>query len=204
MMVERMRTRIAADLHDDIASSLSSVALYSDILGRELRAQPGDVPVLLSRISALSREVMSNISLIVWAVDPRRDELAEVFQYFQRHAAQLCSAVGVSFVARLPDETKSIALTPDERRMVFLILKEALNNALKHSHCSHIFYACRIVDHTMEMTLQDDGKGFSPGDRTQGHGLQNMLARASTIGAQVAIDSNPGRGTTLQLSMRIA
>jgi len=204
LRVERMRTRIAADLHDDVASSLSSVALYSDVIQHELKDLPGDVPALLSRISNLSREVMGNIALIVWAVDPRRDELTEVFQYFQRHAAQLCSAAGISFVAQLPNDMKTAALTPDQRRTIFLILKEALNNALKHSKCSHVAYNCRIADHMMEMTLQDDGKGFVSDDTSKGHGLRNMSARASGIGAHVTIDSTPGVGTRLHLTMRIA
>jgi len=203
LKVERMRTRIAADLHDDIASSLSSVALYSDVIQRDLKNAPDDIRATLSRIRDLSREVMESIGLIVWAVDPRRDELAQVFQYFQQYATQLCTAAGISFQSNLLNEMKSVRLTPDERRTIFLILKEALNNTLRHSGCTRVTYHCRMNNKMLEMMLRDDGKGFTFGEQHDGHGLQNMRNRASSIGANVQIESASGEGTTISLSLRM-
>lgn len=203
LKVERMRTRIAADLHDDIASSLSSVALYSDVIQRDLTNAPDHIRATLSRIRDLSREVMESIGLIVWAVDPRRDELTQVFQYFQQYATQLCSAAGVSFLSNLPNDMKSVRLTPDQRRTIFLILKEALNNTLRHSGCSRVTYNCNMNNNMLEMMLRDDGKGFTSGEQQDGHGLQNMRNRASAIGANVQIESSSGEGTTISLCLRM-
>jgi hypothetical protein len=203
LKVERMRTRIAADLHDDIASSLSSVALYSDVIQRDLTNAPDHIRATLSRIRDLSREVMESIGLIVWAVDPRRDELTQVFQYFQQYATQLCTAAGVSFLSNLPNDMKSVRLTPDQRRTIFLILKEALNNTLRHSGCSRVTYNCNMNNNMLEMMLRDDGKGFTSGEQQDGHGLQNMRNRASAIGANVQIESSSGEGTTINLRLRM-
>jgi signal transduction histidine kinase len=202
--VERMRTRIAADLHDDIASSLSSVALYSDVIQRELQDAPEEVRMLLHRIRDISREVMESIGLIVWAVDPRRDELAQVFHYFQRHATQLCSAAGIEFACHLQEGIEAVRLTPDHRRTIFLIFKEALNNTVRHSGCSRVEFACTMNDHVLEIALNDNGRGFRLDGDIHGHGLQSMRARAAGIGAEIEINSQPGHGTALRARVRMA
>ena len=112
--MERMRRRIAADLHDDIASSLSSVAIYAAVIQQKLNEAPEEISSLLDRITELSRESMENIGLIVWSVDPQRDELIEVFRYFQRYAAQLSQAAGVEFSAKLSEGVATVLLTPEQ------------------------------------------------------------------------------------------
>ncbi len=203
LQMERMRRRIAADLHDDIASSLSSVGIYAAVIQQQLPVVPGDVTALLDRIRELSRETMENIGLIVWSVDPRRDELTEVFRYFQRYAEQLSKAAGVEFVSRLPEGVTSVLLTPEQRRTLFLILKEALNNSLRHSQCARIEFACALHGRTLELALTDDGRGFA-GRAGEGHGLHNMQSRGESIGALVEVASTPERGTTVRVTLRIA
>ncbi len=203
LKMERMRRRIAADLHDDIASSLSSVSIYAAVIQRQLQEIPEDTRSLLDRIRDLSRESMENIGLIVWSVDPQRDELTEVFRYFQRYATQLCQAAGVEFSTKLPEGVASVLLTPEQRRTLFLILKESLNNSLRHSRCSRIDFACSLHGHMLQLALTDDGCGFSGGSAV-GHGLHNMQSRAESISAQVKVTSTPGEGTTIALTLRIA
>jgi ligand-binding sensor domain-containing protein/signal transduction histidine kinase len=203
LKMEQMRRRIAADLHDDIASSLSSVAIYAAVIQRQLRETPEDIRSLLDRIRDLSRESMDNIGLIVWSVDPRRDELTEVFRYFQTYATQLCKAAGVEFVSQLPDVVSSVLLTPEQRRTIFLIFKEALNNALRHSRCSRIDFVCALRGHALQLALTDNGCGFS-GGFAAGHGLHNMRSRGESIRAHMEITSVPGKMTTVALTLRIA
>jgi two-component sensor histidine kinase/streptogramin lyase len=203
LKIEQMRRRIAADLHDDIASSLSSVAIYAAVIQRQLQETPEEIRSLLDRIRELSRESMENIGLIVWSVDPRRDELTEVFRYFQSYATQLCKAAGVEFLSKLPDVVSSVLLTPEQRRTLFLVFKEALNNALRHSRCSRIDFACALHGHTLQLILTDNGCGFS-GGFSAGHGLHNMRSRAESIRAHIEITSLPGNMTTVALTLRIA
>jgi len=204
LKVERMRTRIAADLHDDIASSLSSVALYSDVIQRQLSDVPDESRELLERIQGLSRETMEKIGLIVWSVDPRRDEVSEVVTFFQRHAVQMCTAAGITLDSSSLDAHRSLPLTPEQRRTVYLILKEGLNNIIRHAACSRVSFRCSIEDHALHIVLTDDGRGFVTEGKSYGHGLQNMHSRAAAIGAHLSITSTHGGGTSLELSLRIA
>jgi signal transduction histidine kinase len=201
--IENMRSQIAADLHDDIASSLASVALYSEVIQRQLQPESEEVSSLLNRIRDLSREVMENIGIIVWAVDPRRDELTELLEYFQRHARQLCTTAGVSFLSQLPVGLKPIILSPEQRRSIFLILKEGLNNVLRHAHCSQVAFHCTFHNHIIDLSLQDNGKGFEMKSITNGHGLTNMTTRAQKIGADIQITSQPDSGTVIRLRLRM-
>jgi signal transduction histidine kinase len=204
LKVERMRTRIAADLHDDIASSLSSVALYSDVIQRQVTDVPAEARELLGRIRDLSRESMENIGLIVWSVDPRRDEVSEVVTFYQRHAVQMCTAANIAFDSSGVDTQRSLPLTPEQRRSVYLILKEDLNNIIRHAACSKVTFRSSIDNRTLHLVLTDDGKGYVMGEKSCGHGLQNMNSRAAAIHAQLSITSNLGKGTSLDLRLRIA
>jgi signal transduction histidine kinase len=198
-----MRTRIAADLHDDIASSLASVSLYSEVIQRQLQTASAEARSLLNRIRDLSQEVMENISTIVWTVDPRRDELSELLQYFQRYARQLCTTAGISFISQLPEKLKSIVLSPEQRRTIYLILKEGLTNVMRHAHCSQVEFSCTFKNHLLDISLQDNGQGFDLNAVNDGHGLTNMTTRAHTIGASVVITSQPIRGTEIRLRLRM-
>lgn len=201
--IEAMRTRIAADLHDDIASSLASVSLYSEVIQRQLQTESEDARSLLTRIRDLSQEVMENISTIVWAVDPRRDELSELLQYFQRYARPLCTTAGVSFISQLSAALKPIILSPEQRRTIYLILKEGLANVLRHANCSQVEFSCTFQNHVIDLSLRDDGQGFDLKTVTDGHGLTNMAMRARTIGAEIQITSAPGKGTVIRLQLRM-
>ncbi|MCI0514866.1 histidine kinase, partial [candidate division KSB1 bacterium] len=201
--IETMRSQIAADLHDDIASSLASVALYSEVIQRQLQPESEEVSSLLNRIRDLSREVMENIGIIVWAVDPRRDELSELLEYFQRHARQLCTTAGVSLLSQLPVELKPIILSPEQRRSIYLILKEGLNNVLRHARCSQVIFSCVYQDRVLELSLRDNGHGFDLKSLTGGHGLENMRLRAQKIQADLKIISQPGGGSAIHLRLRM-
>ncbi len=201
--IETMRTRIAADLHDDIASSLASVSLYSVVIQRQLRDESEAARSLLTRICDISHEVMENISTIVWTVDPSHDELSDLIQYFQRYARPLCTAAGVTFVIQLPDQLKTIVLTPEQRRTIYLILKEALTNVLRHAACSRVEFSCTFQDRVIDLSLRDDGHGFNLETVNDGHGLANMALRAQTIKANLQITSQPGKGTTIRLRLRM-
>jgi signal transduction histidine kinase len=182
---------------------LSSVAIYAAVIQQNLREVPESVSSLLDRIRDLSRESIENIGLIVWSVDPARDELKEVFRYFQRYAAQVSQAAGIEFSMKLPDGVASVLLTPEQRRTLFLILKESLNNALRHSRCSRIVFTCSLHGHMLHLALTDNGSGFSQMS-TGGHGLHNMRSRGESIGARVEVSSAPGKGTTVAVSLRMA
>lgn len=201
--IEKMRTRIAADLHDDIASSLASVSLYSEVIQHQLQTESDETRSLLNRIRELSYEVMENIGTIVWTVDPRRDELSELLQYFQNYARQICITKRITFISQLTPQLKPIVLTPEQRRTIYLILKEGLNNVLRHAYSSQVIFCCSFQNHIIDLSLQDDGQGFDQRSVNGGHGLTNMAMRAQSINSDLQITSERGKGTTIRLQLRM-
>ncbi len=201
--IEHIRARIAADLHDELASSLASVRLYSEVLQRQIPNPSEETQNLLGRIRDLSEEVMEGIGHIIWSVDPRHDQLSDLLDYIQRQARQLCAAAGILLHTQWPEKLKSLSLPPAQRRSIYLILKEALTNALRHARCSEVELACTANDGMLEFVLRDNGGGFDLSVSKGGHGLANMRRRAAEIGAQLEIESQPGAGTVLRLHLKM-
>lgn len=199
--VERVRAHIAADLHDEIASSLASVRLYSEVIQRQ--KIPEETKNLVGRIRNLSQQVMEGIGQIIWSVDPRHDALSDLMEYMRQQANQLCTAAGLSLRLRFPAEVKPFTLTPEQRRTIYLIFKEGLNNIIRHSRCTQVELTCKQEKNVFEFVLQDNGRGFDVSCKNNGHGLGNMQQRARAVGANLEIRSEPEKGTTIAFRMKM-
>ena len=134
--LERVRTRIATDLHDDIGSSLSRIAILTELLQR--RADPAAKPLTgtLGRIAGLSRELVDSMSDIVWAINPKRDRLSDVVFRMRRFASDAFTGSDIEFSFRAPAIEEDPRVGPDLRRELYLVFKESVNNAVRHSGCS--------------------------------------------------------------------
>jgi ligand-binding sensor domain-containing protein/signal transduction histidine kinase len=209
--LERVRTRIATDLHDDIGSSLSQIAILSEVVGQRVPADNAHVIEPLSVIAGTSREMVDSMSDIVWAINPQRDHLSDLTQRMRRFASDILSARDIAFRFRAPDADHDIRLGADLRREVYLIFKECVNNLVKHSQCREAELELRIVNHWIVLRIADDGRGF---DATQtakpsngngvslgGHGLLSMRRRAVALGGTFEVVSERGRGTTSTLKV---
>lgn len=173
-----MRTRIASDLHDDIGSSLSEIAILSEVA----RTGAGDddrVAEPLGRIAALSRESVEANGDIVWAIDPHRDTPTHLAQRMRRLASDVLSARGIDVGFEIVDVSQP-RLGADVRREVFLIFKEALHNITHHAHATRVEIALSIAQHRLDL-IQDDGCGFDAARVGDGHGLRNMVGRAQGL-----------------------
>jgi ligand-binding sensor domain-containing protein/signal transduction histidine kinase len=210
--LERVRTRIATDLHDDIGSSLSQIAILSEVVSQ--RVPPDNAPVIepLSVIAGTSREMVDSMSDIVWAINPQRDHLSDLTQRMRRFASDILSARDISFRFRAPDADEDIRLGADLRREVYLIFKECVNNLVKHSECREAELELRIVKHWIVLRIADDGRGFDTTRPAQegsngngvslgGHGLLSMRRRAAALGGTFEVKSERGRGTTSTLKV---
>ncbi|HEY9401200.1 MAG TPA: two-component regulator propeller domain-containing protein [Pyrinomonadaceae bacterium] len=209
--LERVRTRIATDLHDDIGSSLSQIAILSEVVSQRVPADNAPVIEPLSVIAGTSREMVDSMSDIVWAINPQRDHLSDLTQRMRRFASDILSARDIAFRFRAPDADEDIRLGADLRREVYLIFKECVNNLVKHSGCGQAELELRIVNHWIVLRITDDGRGF---DATQtappsngngvslgGHGLLSMRRRAAALGGTFEVESERGRGTTSTLKV---
>ncbi len=199
--MERMRLRIASDLHDDVSSNLSGIALMSQIVEQ----QPGLAPEhrhQLSRIAGTAQQTVEDLRNIVWLVDPGHDRLDDLLLKMKDTAATLLNGTAYSF--HVGDETDPGPLDMEFRRQVFLIYKEILHNIVRHAQAASVEIA--VSQHQKNFTLRvtDDGVGFDPSDVQRGHGLRNLRRRAETMGARLEIASQPGAGTQIILTVKMA
>jgi ligand-binding sensor domain-containing protein/two-component sensor histidine kinase len=197
LAVERVRTRIAADLHDDIGANLTRIAILSEVA----QSQPNGAGAggKLSSIADLSREAVASMSDIVWAINPQKDSLLNLIRRVRRFADDVLTARQIEFELRAPDS--DVKLGADVRRNLFLVLKEAINNAVRHSGCSKLEIDIRIDRLWLELTVTDDGGGFDNSKPGEGQGVTSMEKRAASLGGEMELTSGAGVGTRISLKI---
>jgi signal transduction histidine kinase/ligand-binding sensor domain-containing protein len=218
--VERVRARIAADLHDDLSSSLSRISILSE-LGRRRIADPAALEATtLDQIGETARELMETIGDIVWAIDARRDDLESLLARIRRFAGDLLEARGVSVLFAAPEGAAAISLRPEAKRELYLVLKEAIHNAARHARAREVRIEVAAARGELVAEVRDDGVGFAAGNPeavgaasaggaagaaggNHGHGLRNLRTRAVKLGANLSVDSAPGAGTRVRLRLRL-
>jgi signal transduction histidine kinase len=203
LALERVRTRIASDLHDDIGASLSQISILTELARRQLSPE-GGAALPLERIASSARELVDAMSDIVWAVDPRRDRLGDLFQRMRRFASDTLAARDIALAFEAPENEAGRPLGADFRRQVLLVFKEAVNNVARHSGCRNAAVRARLEDGALTLELSDDGRGFDASAVFDGHGLQSMRERAGALGGTIEIDSRPGHGARLRLRAPLA
>ncbi len=199
LKVERVRTRIATDLHDDIGTNLSLIAMASEVAGRRSHENDPQMAEALSLISGTSRELVDSMSDIVWAVNPKRDHLVDLTKRMRRFASDVFSARGIVFHFEGPSDDRDIRLGTETRREVLLIFKEAVSNIARHSKCTEAGIESRAQAGWLEVTLSDNGKGFDATRSFDGNGLASMRQRAERMGGRLEVLSRNGEGTTVTL-----
>ncbi|MCC7131148.1 MAG: hypothetical protein IT352_00810 [Gemmatimonadales bacterium] len=195
------RARISRDMHDEIGANLTEIAILSDLAIADGRSG------VLGRIGEKARTTLDAIGEIVWATDPRNDDGDRFAAYLRAYAAEFLESTGVRSRLDFPEPGALPPVTAELRRTVFLVLKEALSNAARHSGATSVGATLRVVDGWLTLVVDDDGEGFEPtGQPDDGshHGLRNMATRASDVGGVLTIDSASGRGTTVTLRVPTA
>jgi len=202
--IERVRTRIAADLHDDLGSSLTQIAMLSEVVRRNPLRNDKQVDEWLSSIANISRDSVQSMSDIVWAVNPRKDRLSHVTQRMRRLASDVLVASDITFEFRAPSPPTDITLGANSRREVFLIFKEALNNLVRHSGCERAEIDVSFDRGCLLLRISDDGSGFDPNIDSVGNGLLSMRERAKNLGGTLNIVSRAGGGTVITLEVPVS
>lgn len=200
LLMERLRTQIATDLHDDIGPALSQVAILSEVLKRDsVPAATGS----LDEIANLARGMRESMSEIVWAVDPRKDHLVDLVQRMRQVAFNLFASDAVNMSVEAPDERQieRIVVGPDRRRHLLLMFKEALNNVVRHADAHQVVVQIAVEGSSLRVSIVDDGRGFDPSRDHEGHGLRSMRRRASEMRANLKVYSSPGSGTSIEVNV---
>jgi signal transduction histidine kinase len=197
------RERIARDLHDDLGSSLARISLLSGLLQAD-RNNPGQIDHYAVKISQSADQTVRALEEIVWAIRPGSDSLQSLVEYIAHFANELFDGSGVHCRLDLPPDLPARPLPPEVRHNIFLVVKEALTNALKHAGAREVLIRAEAADRTLEIMVQDDGKGFDSQAQSQRHGLDNMRRRALAMGENLTIESRPGHGATVRLRLHFA
>ena len=197
----RVRARIATDLHDDLGANLTRIAILSEVAKKRLADGRRDGEDRLSAIATIARESVTSMSDIVWAISPERDALQEVVGKMRHCAEEAFEGRDVCVRFDVPDPSQSASLGIDVRRDVYLIFKEAINNAARHSRCTSVMVRFRASRRELRLEVADDGVGFDVAGRSEGTGVASMRRRAERLGAALEIISTPGGGTRLTLTM---
>lgn len=196
--IERDRARISQDLHDEIGSSLSEIAILSSLGKRK----PKEAQVRLEEISERAASVIENLGEIVWAINPRNDTLDNLFSRIRRYTVNYLGLARIPCVCAAPDSIPSVPLSAEMRRNVFLVVKEALHNVVKYAHASQVSFDMCYLNDTVTIVVADDGRGFLLNEKMEsGNGLGNMKRRMDDLGGSISIDTAPGRGTRIALKV---
>jgi signal transduction histidine kinase len=194
---EEMRRQLAADLHDDIGSSLSSIALLSERAKATLNGAAPEAQVLLDKISNNVRSSIENTQTTIWAIDTRYDKLSNLIDLMKEFSGSLSDMQ--TFRWSLPPKTvlESIELTPELKKHLYLIFKESINNAVKYAESDVVSIEITCQNAQLTMQIQDFGKGFERQAQSRSLGLYNIENRANILRGVATIQSECGKGTTI-------
>ncbi|MBX2972865.1 MAG: sensor histidine kinase [Flavobacteriales bacterium] len=197
---EQVRTRIARDIHDDIGSGLTKITLLGNEAKRCAQEHSDDLRATLDRIIGHSREVSAALSDIVWTVDPAHDTTQELVSHARSVAQRLLGGSGTASELRFEHIDPALPVAPGVKHHVVMVMKEAINNALKYAEAKHITVHLEAGAHRVKLVVTDDGNGFDPAaSERKGNGLRNMQARADAIGGSLTIESATRQGCHVKL-----
>lgn len=202
VQMRQVRNHIAADLHDEIGATLSGIGILSSLAQKNL-AESHPSFGLLGRINDDALSIGNTMDDIVWSINPKNDDLENIIARMSRYAAELFDAKEIDYQIVIPENLKEIKLTMEQRRDVYLIFKEGVNNLVKYSHCKNAYVEINVSKHQFKLQVKDDGKGFDPKMETNRNGLKNMKNRANNLNGNLIFESEIGKGTSIQLIFMI-
>ncbi len=191
--VERLRQKIASDLHDDIGATLSSIRMYSEVA----RTRQGNNEPLLERISENARGMVDSMSDIVWAIKPGNDKFGDLKMRMENFAREMCGPADVELHLQYDTGLDALKLQMELRKDLYLVFKEAVNNAIKYSACKNLKISLTKEDDAIRMEIWDDGRGFDVTTIKSGNGLGNMGMRVNAMKGRLQITSTAVTGTCI-------
>ncbi|WP_421943405.1 tetratricopeptide repeat-containing sensor histidine kinase [Pedobacter sp.] len=204
LRLANLRTKISQDLHDEVGATLSGIAMYSYITQEQIKNnQHEEVNKSLELIKENAGEMTSKLNDIVWAVNPMQDNLYELLERLKDFALQISAVKDINVSFEIPELLVAEKLPMEQRKNIYLICKEAINNTVKYSECTLLKIDVNVVQKNINILIYDNGKGFLNDKSSKGNGLINMESRAKEIGAKISIVSLKCEGTKIQLTCKI-
>lgn len=201
--MERVRTRIARDLHDDMGSTLSTINILSEMAKMKVSVDNDKASEYIEKISDNSTRMMEAMDDIVWSINPMNDNMVKITARMREFATGVLEAKDISLQFHVDNAVLDIRLDMEQRRDFFLLFKEAVNNLAKYAQCRNAAIDISIHGNRLFMRIEDDGVGFDVNQADSGNGLTNMRKRAANIGGNLKIISSPGQGTTVRFNLAL-
>ena len=202
--LDKERARIAKDIHDQLGCCLTRIVLLSELMTHQ-RGGPGGPERSgkhLQQIFSSAREGIKSLDETVWAINPRNDTVPDLIDYTGQFVVDFLRTANIRCHVDLPDQPLDRHVASEVRHNVFLVIKEAVNNLVKHSHASEAWLRVSVLSDSLNMSISDNGAGFNGHNGKNGHhgdGLRNMRQRMEDIGGRFNIKSEPGAGTVIDL-----
>jgi signal transduction histidine kinase/ligand-binding sensor domain-containing protein len=202
---ERLRTRIAQDIHDEVGGSLTRISLAAQVAARLPDLSGAELKSRMEKLGADARQAAGQLREIVFAINPDYDRFEEMQAYFRETAREFWAGTNVETHFDFETSPANPAVPPDVKRQLLLIFKEAQNNVAKHAAAQNIWLTFRLEGAArFLLTVRDDGQGFTVTDKNYlTHGLSGMKKRAAAIGADIQVQSKPGAGTSVSVTGKI-
>ncbi|RNC85539.1 MAG: hypothetical protein ED557_01850 [Balneola sp.] len=197
LKVERMRTRIANDLHDDVSATLTGISLFAEAVQRD--KDPKKRSYFMNRITKSAGDAKENITDIVWAINPENDGWKEFLVKCRRYASDLLESKGIEYTLHIADQIPG-KLKMDVRQHLWMIFKEMLTNVVRHSKAERVDVILDVENGVLKLIVQDNGTGFEEGGKT-GNGLLNIRKRAEKIKGKLQLETDKEFGTRWRLEL---
>jgi ligand-binding sensor domain-containing protein/two-component sensor histidine kinase len=206
LRLERLRSNISTDLHDEIGTSLSSIAIFAELVKRENANGSFKNSDMLERIENTSRDLIDKMSDIVWAISPGNDKFEDALLKLKDYSVKILESRGINVILNLETNNDKIILPMDVRRNLLSIFKEVVTNAAKYSKASTVKIELKFIEKPetkIFLSIEDDGIGFDLNKHMNGYGLKNIKHRSDEIKAKLELNSSPGKGTSTKVEIPV-
>jgi ligand-binding sensor domain-containing protein/signal transduction histidine kinase len=202
LALQHERQRISSEVHDDLGASISGIKLRTELLSRKVADQPDFKEI--DAIHEAITDISTQMRLIIWSLDPENDELSNLANFIHKQAIKIFDYSNIRFHESISVGETAITISGEKRRQVYLLVKEGLNNIIKHSDAQNAFLEISLYKNRLHIGIRDDGRGFDPDIRKhETMGIRNIYARAKRLNADLKIDTGPGKGTSISLKLNL-
>ncbi|MEO3407691.1 histidine kinase [Mucilaginibacter sp. CAU 1740] len=202
LALQRERQRISSEVHDDLGASISGIKLRTELLSKRVADQPAFKEI--DAIHEAITDISTQMRLIIWSLDPENDEVGNLTDFIHKQAIRLFEFSDIRLNESTLVSDVTITISGEKRRQIYLLVKEGLNNIIKHSGARNAFLSISLYKKKLHITIRDDGKGFELDPRKlETMGIRNIYARAGRLNADLKIDTARGKGTSISFKVHI-
>jgi signal transduction histidine kinase len=200
---ERIRTRIATSLTEDMTNSLSSINISSELAKTKVDTDKERTKEYIAQISDTSNRMVQAMYDMVWSIDPKNDTMLNTIERMKTFAVEMESLYGIDIVFDIDEAAADLDLDMAHRYELLCVFKEAITNAVKHSLAKHVQVSLRLKNARFFLLIEDDGKGFDMNKAALGRGINDMKRRAADVNALLYIESEKNTGTIVKMEMPV-